>query len=143
MHTVAVESLPTERRGLEQHLPGADLSQEILQGRGSVLSYLLKLNKCIDAQHADLVHAVMQRFSESLIDYISFGHFRLFATHQPQPHHLVALDNITQRVMAFNDAFTNVAHISLKQLKASLEELAIALEVQFEIEDEVMAFEKH
>ncbi len=66
-----VETTPCAASGAAPH-------KEISRGRALVLSYLMKLNKSIDAQHADLAHALTHRFSECLIDYISYGHFRLF-----------------------------------------------------------------
>ena len=105
--------------------------------RSAVLSYLFKLNKCIDARHADLVHAVATRFSETLIDYVSFGHFRLFQTWPPEDHHLAAIENSTNQALGFSDRFTS-PRIDLDALRKELETLALALEVRFEIEDEVV-----
>ena len=105
--------------------------------RSAVLSYLFKLNKCIDAQHADLVHAVTARFSETLIDYVSFGHFRLFQTWPPEDHHLAAIENSTNQALGFSDRFTQPG-VDLAALRKELETLALALEVRFEIEDEVV-----
>ncbi len=116
----------------------ADAARSALgRHRSAVLSYLFKLNKCIDARHADLVHAVAARFSETLIDYVSFGHFRLFQTWPPEDHHLAAIENSTNQALGFSDRFTNPG-IDLAALRKELESLALALEVRFEIEDEVV-----
>ena len=105
--------------------------------RSAVLSYLFKLNKCIDARHADLVQAVATRFSETLIDYVSFGHFRLFQAWPPEDHHLAAIENSTNQALSFSDRFTKPG-TDLTVLRKELETLALALEVRFEIEDEVV-----
>ena len=61
-------------------------SQEISKSRAAVLSYLFKLNKVIDAHHADLVHAITERFNSVLVDYVSYGHFKLLTCCEPEPH---------------------------------------------------------
>ena len=113
--------------------------QELRRSRASILSYLLKLNKCIDAQHRDLVQAVARRFSETLIDYISYGHFRLFTSCHPACHHVPVIENTTQSVLRFNDQYAHSAAIDLNRIKQDLEGLALTLEVHFEIEDEMIS----
>lgn len=114
-------------------------ARDIRRNRSNVLSYLLKLNKCLDANHPDLAQAVATRFSESLIDYISFAHFRLYETCPPEPHHLPAISNTTRLALRFDDQYAHTSNISLGRIKAALEQLALAMEVQFEIEDELLA----
>ena len=103
-----------------------------------MLSYLLKLNKSIDARHSDLVQAIAQRFNEVLVDYISYGHFRLLEDCLVEPHQLAAIDKSTLQALRFSDNYTTAQEIPLGQLKQDLEALAYALEVRFEIEDEVL-----
>ena len=133
--TAAVNRKPRAKKVSQQ----PDAARAALgRHRSAVLSYLFKLNKCIDAQHADLVHAVTARFSETLIDNVSFGHFRLFQTWPPEDHHLAAIENSTNQALGFSDRFTKPG-IDLALLRKELETLALALEVRFEIEDEVVA----
>ena len=117
---------------------GQDIQQCMGRSRSVLLSYLLKLNKCIDAMHDDLVQALAHRFNELLVDYISYGHFRFLDVCTPEAHHLAAIDKSTQMALRFSDRYTTTEPIPLIQLKADLEKLAFALEVRFEIEDEVV-----
>lgn len=114
------------------------IHQEMARTRSALLSYLLKLNKCVDAMHEDLVQALAQRFNELLVDYISYGHFRFLDACTPEAHHLAAIDKSTQLALRFSDKYTTSNTIPLIKLKADLEALAFALEVRFEIEDEVV-----
>ena len=109
------------------------------RSRATLLSYLLKLNKCIDAQHNDLAQAIVSRFNEILIDYISYGHFRLLETCAPLAHQQAAIEKSTQQALQFSDRYTTRGELPLGKLKFDLEALVIALEVRFDIEDEVVA----
>ncbi len=113
------------------------IRKEISSSRSNILSYLLKLNKSINANHADLVQAIAQRLNEELLDYVSYGHFRLLAAFTPETHQLVAIDKTTQTVLAFSEKYTTRDPIDLFELKQHLEQLAYNLEVRFEIEDEI------
>ncbi len=115
-----------------------NIAQQLGRSRSALLSYLLKLNKCIDATHDDLVQALAQRFNELLVDYVSYGHFRFLDVCTPEAHHLAAIDKSTQLALRFSDKYTTSGQISLIKIKADLEALAFALEVRFEIEDEVV-----
>jgi regulator of sigma D len=112
--------------------------KEIRRGRSTVLSYLLKLNKSIDARHSDLVQAIAQRFNNVLVDYVSYGHFRMLEGRTVERHQLAAIDKTTRQALRFSDRYTTHANIVLSQMKQDLEALAYALEVRFEIEDEVL-----
>jgi regulator of sigma D len=115
------------------------IPKQICSARARILSYLLKLNKCIDAQHADLVQAIAQRLNEVLVDYISYGHFRLLQDLVPEAHQMAAIDKTSQTVLAFSEKYTTCDPINLRSLKQDLEQLAYSLEVRFEIEDEIAA----
>jgi|GEM_PF-2283007 len=117
---------------------GNNIAQQLGRSRSALLSYLLKLNKCIDATHNDLVQALAQRFNELLVDYVSYGHFRFLDVCAPEAHHLAAIDKSTQMALRFSDKYTTSEKISLVKIKTDLEALAFALEVRFEIEDEVV-----
>ena len=121
----------------QQQIEYAAVQKEISRSRSLVLSYLLKLKKCIDAEHSDLVQALCTRFSEYLIDYISYGHFRIFEVYKPEAYHLTAVEHVTALALAFDERYRNRLDINLKALRADLEELALAMEARFEVEDEV------
>ena len=112
------------------------VTREISRSRSQVISYLMKLSKCVAANHADLAQAVAQRFNEVLIDYVSYVHFRFLASCAPEAHQIAALERITQQAVAFSEKYSD-AGMSLVALQHDLEELAYALEARFEIEDEI------
>lgn len=112
--------------------------KEISRGRSAVLSYILKLKKCLDARHIDLLETLLKRFSESAIDYISYGHFRLLEEHPLEPHQLAALESITHQVLDFEQRYSDTRNLDLARLAGDLESLALALETRFEIEDELL-----
>ncbi len=112
--------------------------KEITRSRSAVLSYILKLKKCIDARHTDLLETLIKRFSESTIDYISYGHFRLLDENQLEPHQHAALSCITQQVLTFEERYSVFGPVQINSLQADLESLALALEARFEIEDEYL-----
>ena len=87
----------------QQQIEYAAVQKEISRSRSLVLSYLLKLKKCIDAEHSDLVQALCTRFSEYLIDYISYGHFRIFEVYKPEGYHLTAVEHVTALALAFDE----------------------------------------
>ena len=113
--------------------------QEISLSRRAVLSYLLKLNKAIDARHSDLVQAITERFNNVLVDYVSYGHFKFLTCCTPEPHQLAAIECNTQQALRFSEKYEHVNSPPLDMLKADLERLALALETRFELEDEVVA----
>jgi regulator of sigma D len=112
--------------------------RELRRSRSVILSYLLKLNKSINANHSDLVQAIAQRFNDVLVDYISYGHFRLLQGCTVETHQMVAIDKTTQQALRFSDKYTTRDEIALGNMKQDLEALAYALEVRFEVEDEVL-----
>ncbi len=120
--------------------PGMDghSAQQLAKSRAVLLSYLLKLKKSIDAEHADLTQAICHRFRQHLTDYISYGHFRLLKSCTPQAHQIVALQANTQGLLPFTERYSGHRTPRLPQLKNDLEDLALALEARFEIEDEVV-----
>lgn len=116
------------------------VQKDITRSRSTVLSYILKIKKCLDAHHNDLLEALTKRFSENAIDYISYGHFRLFQDHRLEPHQIAALDSITQQVLQFDNRYARRSHFPPRRFREDLERLAFALEARFEIEDELMSY---
>ncbi|MEM9624575.1 MAG: Rsd/AlgQ family anti-sigma factor [Pseudomonadota bacterium] len=134
-----------EIRGHQLTSPGQYAGQEersckeIRRARSSLLSYVLKLKKSIDAGHTDLAQAITQRFIQSLTDYLSYSHFRLLNSYDAQAHQIVALQNNTDVLLGFSDHYAQKTRLNLQLLQTDLEQLALALEVRFEVEDEIVA----
>ena len=102
------------------------------------MSYLLKLKRCIDAGHQDLAQALAGRFSEATIDYLSYGHFRLFTELPPEPHEEATLSLITDQALEFDARHNQPKDLGLSSCQSDLEALALSLEVRFEIEDRIL-----
>ncbi len=118
--------------------PYSQTQTEIARSRATLISYLVKLTKCVDADHADLAQAICQRFNELLVDYLSFGHFRFLESFQPEPHQLAALNHFTELALNFAENYSGADQVPMYRLKRDLDSLAFALEVRFEIEDELL-----
>jgi regulator of sigma D len=109
--------------------------------RQRLISYLVKLNHALDADLPDLGQALLARFCDSLVDYLSAGHFRVFQRLSLAPRCYIAIEATTQAGMAFNDRFGAVREIRVAEVKEALEPLARALSNRFELEDELLCAE--
>lgn len=118
-----------------------DCTAKLATAQTSVLSYLVKLNNAIDADHQDLVQALANRFCDQLIDYVSYAEYRVLPRRSIPDYHHAAIGRITQEVLRFNDLYGTSQTIDVPCLKADLENLALALETRLGIEDE-LAFEQ-
>jgi regulator of sigma D len=114
-----------------------ECNDRLASAQCSVVSYLVKLNKAIDADHSDLVQALVSRFCDELIDYIAYTQYRVLRHCSIPVHHSAAIDRITRQVVGFNDRWGSRLDIDIAALKADLEQLAFDLETRFEIEDEL------
>jgi regulator of sigma D len=73
--------------------------------RQRVISYLVKLNRALNADLPDLSQALLSRFCDALVDYLSEGHFRVFQRLSLPAQSYALIDATTQAGMAFNDRF--------------------------------------
>ena len=112
--------------------------QSFQELRTRVISYLVKLNQALDKQLTDLSQALLGRFCDTLVDYLSAGHFQVFQRIVPTAHEYAAIESTTQLAMAFNDRFGNLLEVDIAELKAELEALALALGTRFELEDDLL-----
>jgi len=105
--------------------------------RQRLISYLVKLNHALDENFIDLSEALLGRFCDSLVDYLSAGHFRVFQRALPSADEYAAIEASTREAMSFNDSFDNHAGIEPQVVKAALERLALTLGTRFELEDDM------
>ena len=80
----------------------------------------------------------MNRFCDSLVDYLSAGHFRVFQRIALMPTEYAAIEASTRTAMHFNDRFGQLQDIELVEVKAALEQLAQELSTRFELEDDML-----
>jgi regulator of sigma D len=104
--------------------------------RQRLISYLVKLNQALDRDLTDLSQALLTRFCESLVDYLSAGHFNLFQRVVLAPDEYAAIESTTALAMTFNDRFAGRVDIDTAQVKGALEHLAQILGTRFELEDD-------
>lgn len=109
--------------------------RSFMECRQRMISYLVKLNNALNGDLQDLSQALLSRFCDSLVDYVSAGHFRLFQRAIPLPLDYAAIEATTSRAMAFNDRFGQLRNIDMLEVKSDLEQLAQALSTRFELED--------
>jgi regulator of sigma D len=106
--------------------------------RQRLICYLIKLNNSLNEDLADLSHALLNRFCDSLVDYLSAGHFRVFQRIALLPSEYAAIEASTRTAMHFNDRFGQLREIRISEVKAALECLAQELSTRFELEDDLL-----
>ena len=117
--------------------------QSFGQCRQRLISYLVKLNHALNDDLPDLSQALLSRFCDSLVDYLSAGHFRVFQRLSLPAHSYALIEATTQAGMAFNDRFGELRTIRVADVKAALEQIARVLSTRFELEDELLYAEPH
>ena len=106
--------------------------------RQRLIAYLVKLNQALDQDLTDLSQAILHRFCESLVDYLSAGHFSVFQRVALAADEYAAIESTTRLSMAFNDAFADQSNIDIAEVKTALENLAQILGTRFELEDDII-----
>ena len=112
--------------------------QTFLNQRQQLLSQLLQLSAALDHCHSDLAEVQLRRFSGTLIDYLSCGHFKIFLGGEPSGAEYAAIQSTTTRAMIFNDRFHDPAQFDMNTVRAQLDVLAEVLETRFQIEDQML-----
>ena len=107
--------------------------------RQQLITYLVELNNALDNGLADLSQALLTRFCNSLVDYLSAGHFQVFQRLIPEPHEYAAIESTTLVAMQFNDKYGELASVDIAQVKTALEKLALVLGTRFELEDDILS----
>lgn len=115
-----------------------EFSERFYTARQRLLSYLLKLGHAIDANTADLAQAVTVRFCDSLVDYLSTGHFQILERYQPSRDEIAAFEATTRQALAFSDQFGNGEPLQMTDFRMRLEELAFVLDTRMDVEDEII-----
>lgn len=106
--------------------------------RQRLISYLVKLNQALNDDMPDLADALLSRFCDSLVDYLSAGHFRVFQRMSLPADAYAVIDATTQAGVAFNDRFDELRQAGPAQVRTALEQIARVLSARFEIEDELL-----
>ncbi len=117
--------------------------QSFGQCRQRLISYLVKLNHALNDDLADLSHALLSRFCDSLVDYLSAGHFRVFQRLAVPGRAYAMIEATTHAGIEFNDRYGSLTEVRVPEVKAALERLAQVLSERFELEDELLYSEVH
>lgn len=138
--------MSTATQALERH---TDADRYFVQAdrlfttsRQRLISYLVKLNHALDADLSDLAQALLCRFCDALVDYLSEGHFRVFQRLALSPRSYVLIEASTQAGLAFHDRFGAAAEIHTGEVKVALERIAQMLSERFELEDALLYAEQ-
>ncbi len=127
---------------VQESLPAAELfaasDKTFADCRQRLIAYLVKLNHALDQDLPDLAQALLQRFCESLVDYLSAGHFNVFQRVSLAADEYAAIEATTQLALCFNDRYGEALSIDSGEVKLSLEHLAQVLGSRFELEDDVL-----
>jgi len=116
-----------------------DQERAFLHCRQRLILYLVKLNQALDDRHLDLSHALLNRFCETLVDYLGAGHLQLFQRLTPAPHEYVAIESTTWVAVAFSDRYSDCRDPDVAAVRNDLEQLAQVLCTRFELEDGMLA----
>jgi regulator of sigma D len=119
-----------------------EFNERFYTARQRLLSYLLKLGHAIDANTADLAQAVTVRFCDSLVDYLSTGHFQILERYRPSRDEIAAFEATTRQALAFSDQFDNGEPLNMTDFRLRLEELAFVLDTRMDVEDEIIQRER-
>lgn len=106
--------------------------------RQRLISYLMKLNHALNEDLPDLSHALLSRFCDALVHYLSAGHFEVFERASLCRESCAVMALTTQAGMAFHDRFGTSRSIRVVEVKAALEQLARVLSTRFETEDQLL-----
>lgn len=117
----------------------AEADRSFITCRQTLISYLIKLNDALDARLPDLSQALLNRFCDALVDYLSAGHFRIFQRVSLPAGRYALLESTTEAGVAFHDRFGAVRRVRIDEVRQALELLARALSERFELEDELLA----
>lgn len=109
--------------------------------RQRLISYLIKLNRALSEDLTDLSRALLARFCDSLVDYLSAGYFRVFQRVSLPGRSYAVIEATTQAGMSFNDRFGDVEHAQLGEVREALEKIARVLSTRFELEDDLLRSE--
>lgn len=112
--------------------------QSFGESRQRLITYLVKLNHALNDDLPDLAQALLSRFCDSLVDYLSEGHFRVFQRLSLPAGSYALIEATTQAGMAFNDRFGHLAAVRVSEVKQALEQMARVLSTRFELEDELL-----
>lgn len=141
METAATDTLQRLHATADRYADQADRSFSDCRQR--LISYLVKLNHALNEDLADLSHALLTRFCESLVDYLSVGHFRVFQRLALSAGPYAFIEATTQAGMAFNDRFGDLGSIRVSEVREALEQMARVLSTRFELEDRLLRGEAH
>lgn len=135
----ATRSAPGTRSASDRTREYLENSDKTFGGcRQRLIAYLVKLNHALDENFIDLSEALLGRFCDTLVDYLSAGHFRVFQRAIPSAHEYAAIEASTRQAMMFNDTFGNHANFDVAAVKNALEALALTLGTRFELEDDIL-----
>lgn len=120
----------------ESYFSSAD--QSFGECRQRLISYLVKLNHALSDDLEDLSQALLSRFCDSLVDYLSAGHFRVFQRLSLPAAAYAVIDATTQAGVAFNDRYGNRTDLDFDDVRNALEGMARMLSARFELEDNLL-----
>ena len=136
--TTLVNSIQPSERIDPQHYY-RQIDPEFVGCRQQLLSNLISLSNSLDQRQWDIAETLLQRFCNHLTNYLTLGHERTeraCALAQPDTNLQVAIASTSRIAMCFNDRYSRGTG-RLEQVRPALEQLALALETRFELEDDL------
>lgn len=116
----------------------SEADQSFTECRQRLISYLVKLNRSLRDDLPDLTQALLPRFCEALVDYLSAGHFRVFQRLSLPATAYAIIEGTTQAGVAFSDRYGDPANFDMHDVREALERMARMLSARFELEDNLL-----
>lgn len=116
----------------------SEADQSFTECRQRLISYLVKLNHALSEDLNDLSQALLSRFCDALVDYLSAGHFRVFQRLSLPPTAYALIEATTHAGVAFNDRYGDLENFDMADVRQSLERIARLLSARFELEDNLL-----
>lgn len=112
------------------------IDPEFVGCRQRLLSNLIGLSRSLHQQQWDIAETLLHRFCKHLIHYLELGHERAYELANPDTNLYVAIASTSRIAMCFSDRYSRGTG-RLDQVRPALEQLALALETRFELEDDL------
>ncbi len=114
-----------------------------LKNRRQLIVDLMRLSKAIESNLRDDAERLLERFCQQMVDYLSVGYFRVYGgLLSPRtwatPREYAIFDATTSTAMTFNDHHAGGDRLDVTRIKHELAAVALALEIRFELEDEML-----
>ena len=115
-----------------------------LKGRQRLIVQLMQLSNAVERNHGEQTQIYLAKFCQTLVDYLSNGYFRIYGDLlSPRawatPRVSAIIESTTSTAISFNDRHARSRAVDPASVREELTSVALALEIRFELEDEMLS----